>query len=219
MLLDVENLIAAQKELLTSIARINTYAEEDEKAAVVKARHLITENCYLIFSIGKNFAIELKDVQEIIERNTLMSIPAVTGFDSAVLNLRGQIIPVINLRQFYNYRQPEEEQNNFKLIICRDGKQVFGLQVDKIVTIYKQEQYYPTPSLNAQLQPKQDTLDRLIEFINEKQIAEHVLVVNTHNLINNHLRHDISSLNQTLHYEAKLKEESFTEIEKGGSKV
>jgi purine-binding chemotaxis protein CheW len=219
MLLDVENLIAAQKELLTSIARINTDAEEDEKAAVVRARHLITENCYLIFSIGKNFAIELKDVQEIIERDTLMSIPAVTGFDSAVLNLRGQIIPVINLRQFYNYRQPEEEQNNFKLIICRDGKQVIGLQVDKIVTIYKQEQYYPTPSLNAQLQPKQDTLDRLIEYINEKQITEHVLVVNTHNLINNHLRHDISSLNQTLHYEAKLKEESFTEIEKGGSKV
>ena len=220
MLLDVENLIAAQKELLTSMARINTDAEEDEKAAVVRARHLITENCYLIFSIGKNFAIELKDVQEIIERDTLMSIPAVTGFDSAVLNLRGQIIPVINLRQFYNYRPlAEDEQNNFKLIICRDGKQVIGLQVDKIVTIYKQEQYYPTPSLNSQLQPKQDTLDRLIEYINEKQITEHVLVVNTHNLINNHLRHDISSLNQTLHYEAKLKEESFTEIEKGGSKV
>lgn len=220
MLLDVENLIAAQKELLTSMARINTDAEEDEKAAVVRARHLITENCYLIFSIGKNFAIELKDVQEIIERDTLMSIPAVTGFDSAVLNLRGQIIPVINLRQFYNYRPLEEDgQNNFKLIICRDGKQVIGLQVDKIVTIYKQEQYYPTPSLNSQLQPKQDTLDRLIEYSNEKQLTEHVLVVNTHNLINNHLRHDISSLNQTLQYEAKLKEEPSTEIVKKGSKA
>jgi purine-binding chemotaxis protein CheW len=220
MLLDVENLIAAQKELLTSMARINTDAEEDEKAAVVRARHLITENCYLIFSIGKNFAIELKDVQEIIERDSLMSIPAVTGFDSAVLNLRGQIIPVINLRQFYNYRPLEEdEQNNFKLIICRDGKQVIGLQVDKIVTIYKQEQYYPTPSLNSQLQPKQDTLDRLIEYSNEKQLTEHVLVVNTHNLINNHLRHDISSLNQTLQYEAKLKEEPSTEIVKKGSKA
>ena len=184
---------------------------------MAKARHLITENCYLIFSIGKNFAIELKNVQEIIERDTLMSIPAATGFDSSVLNLRGQIIPVINLRQFYGYQRQEEDEINFKLIICREGKQVIGLQVDKIVTIYKQEQYYPTPSLNAQLQPKQDTLDRLIEFIGEKLITEHVLVVNTHNLINNHLRPKIPSQNMTLQFEdANVNEESSTEIEERG---
>ncbi|MBU0663306.1 MAG: chemotaxis protein CheW [Proteobacteria bacterium] len=219
MLLDVENLIATQKELLKSMARINSDAEEDEKAAVAKARHLITENCYLIFTIGKNFAIELKNVQEIIERNMLMSIPAVTGYDSAVFNLRGKIIPVINLRQFYGYPQQENEENNFKLIICRDGKQVVGLQVDSIVTIYKQEQYYPTPSLNAQLQSKKDTLDRLIEFIGEKQITEHVLVVNTHNLINNHLRPDISSPNQTVKdEEIDLDEKSFHKTEQKGAK-
>jgi len=220
MLLDVENLIAAQKELLKSMARINTDAEEEEKEAVVRARHLITENCYLIFSIGKHFSIELKDVQEIIEPEMLMSIPTATGFDSEVLNLRGQIIPVINLRQFYGYPEPEnreDKKNNFKLIICRDGKQVIGLQVDSIVTIYKQEQYYPTPSLNAQLQPKKDTLDRLIEFIGESKVTEHVLVVNTHNLINNHLRQNISSPRQALQYkEVELDEESFPEIEQRG---
>ena len=219
MLLNVENLIANQKELLKSMARINTDAEEDEKTAGAKARHLITENCYLIFSIGKNFAIELKNIQEIIELDTLMSIPAATGFDAAVINLRGQIIPVINLRQFYGYPQQEKDENDFKLIICRDGKQVIGLQVDRIVTIYKQEQYYPTPSLNAQLQPKRDTLDRLIEFIGEGQTTEHVLVVNTHNMINNHLRPDISSLNHTLQYEeSEIDEESLPETEQIGGK-
>jgi len=191
MLLDVENLIAAQMEQLKSMARISTDTEEEEKVAVAKARHLITENCYLIFSIGKFFAIELKDVQEIIERSSLMSIPAATGFNSEVLNLRGQIIPVINLRKFYGYPEQEQENGSSRLIICRDGKQMIALRVDSIVTIYKQEQFYATPSLNAQLKPRQDTLDRLIEFAGEGQMTEHVLVVNTRNLINNHLRQDM----------------------------
>jgi len=200
MLLDVKNLIAAQMEQLKSMAHIHADAEEDEKAAVAKARHLITENCYLIFSIGKFFAIELKDVQEIIERSSLMSIPAATGFNAEVLNLRGQIIPVINLRKFYGYPEQEEEGNSFKLIICRDGKQVIALQVDSIVTIYKQEQFFATPSLNAQLKPRQDTLDRLIEFVGEEQVTKHVLVVNTRNLINNHLRQDLPVAQQGVQY-------------------
>jgi purine-binding chemotaxis protein CheW len=120
-----------------------------------------------------------------------MSIPAATGFNSEVLNLRGQIIPVINLRKFYGYPEQEQENGSSRLIICRDGKQMIALRVDSIVTIYKQEQFYATPSLNAQLKPRQDTLDRLIEFAGEGQMTEHVLVVNTRNLINNHLRQDM----------------------------
>jgi purine-binding chemotaxis protein CheW len=60
--------------------------------------------------------------------------------------------------------------------------------VDTIITIYKQEESHKTPSLNPQLQKRKDTLDRLIEFIGEQGLAEHVLVVNTANLINNHLQ-------------------------------
>ncbi|BCL62219.1 hypothetical protein DGMP_29120 [Desulfomarina profundi] len=190
MLLDVENLVASQMELLESMARMKSDGDEQEEALVVEARHLITENCYLIFSIGKYFAIELKDVQEIIEQDTLLPVPGANGFDASVFNLRGQVIPVINLRKFYGYPDQSGNENNSKLIICRDGKRVIGLQVDAIITIYKQEQFHATPSLNPQLQPKKDTLDRLIEFIGDKKIKEHLLILNIHNLINNHLRHD-----------------------------
>ncbi len=192
ILLDVVHLVSNHMEQLESMAKIKTDREEKEETVVAEARHLITENCYLIFSIGKFFAIELKDVQEIIERNTLMPIPGAKGFDSEVLNLRGKIIPVINLRQFYGYPEQEEEENNSRLIICRDGDHVIGLLVDNIVTIYKQEQFHSTPSLNPQLQPKKDTLDHLIEFIGEQKTKEHVLVINTRNLINNHLRQNVS---------------------------
>jgi purine-binding chemotaxis protein CheW len=198
MLLNVEHLIASQKELLNSMSRINSDGEEEEKAVVIRSRHLITKNCYLIFSIGRKFAIELQDVQEIIEQDKLMTIPAATGFDSEVINLRGQIVPVINLRQFYEYPENDQKTTAVKLIICQDGDQVIGLQVDTIVTIYKQEQFYATPSLNQHLQSKKDTLDRLIEFVNEESMTEHVLVVNVRNMINNHLRQDSSIMPQSL---------------------
>lgn len=195
MLLDVTNLVTSQMELLKSMAKIKSGDEKEEKESnvIAESKHLITENCYLIFSIQKHFAIELKDVQEIIEHNNLMPIPGANGFDSKVLNLRGQVIPVVNLRSFYNYPEQDEENSNSRLIICQDGKHVVALQVDSIITIYKQEEFHNTPSLNPQLQPKKDTLDRLIEYANEQGITEHVLVINTRNLLNNHLRQDISN--------------------------
>lgn len=219
MLLDVVNLITSQMELLESMAKIKTSGdreEEEESIAVAEARHLITENCYLVFSIEKHFAIELKDVQEIIEHDLLMPIPGAQGFDSKILNLRGQVIPVIDLRSFYNYPEQETKRSNSRLIICRDGKHTVALQVDNIVTIYKQEEFHATPSLNPQLQPKKDTLDRLIEFVGEQGIAEHVLVINTHNLINNYLRKDVTSTEQTITYqETEEKIDSLTNTQEG----
>jgi len=190
MLLDVVNLVSSQMKLLESIARMKTEDEEEGKleARTAESRHLITENCYLIFSIDKKFAIELKDVQEIIEHNDLLSLPGTQGFDSKIINLRGQIIPVVNLRTFYNYPDKQYSDANSRLIICQNKNQLVALQVDNIITIYKQEEFHETPSLNPQLQERQDTLNRLIEFVGEQGIVEHVLVVNTANLINNHLQ-------------------------------
>ncbi len=216
MLLNVANLVNSQMELLESMANLKSSngEEEVESMAIAEARHLITENCYLVFSIEKHFAIELKDVQEIIEHDMLMTIPGAHGFDSRVLNLRGQVIPVINLRNFYDF--PEQDTNNksSRLIICRDGTNTVALQVDNIITIYKQEEFHTTPSLNPQLQPKKDTLDRLIEFVGELGVKEHVLVVNTRNLINNHLRHNtIHTENKT---ETNEKTDALPETLKGG---
>ncbi len=220
MLLDVGNLVTSQMELLQSMARIKTSDEEDEveSVAIAESKHLITENCYLIFSIQKHFAIELKDVQEIIEHDMLMPIPGADGFDSKVLNLRGQVIPVVDLRSFYSYPELETNSTNSRLIICRDGKHVVALQVDNIVTIYKQEEFHHTPSLNPQLQPKKDTLDRLIEFVGDQGAKEHVLVINTRNLINNHLRQNSTKTEEktTTYQEAETKTDPLTDTLKGG---
>ncbi|OQX14908.1 MAG: hypothetical protein BWK76_13975 [Desulfobulbaceae bacterium A2] len=188
LLLDVDRLIDSQLEKLSSMARISSEVQEEaQEQGSDHHHHLITEHCYLVFSISKNFAIELRDVQEIIECDRLLHVPGASGHARGVINLRGQVVPVINLRSFYQYPAPPDGQSGSKLIICHDEAGTVALEVDAIVTIYKQEQFYATPSLNPQLSPMKDTLDRLIEFVGEEGIQEHVLVVNVHNLINTHL--------------------------------
>ena len=187
MLLDMPGLVCDHMEKIKSLARINVKKEEDKEELQVEAHHLITENCYLVFAIEKNFAIEIKDVQEIIESDGVMGVPGVTGFNSQIINLRGQIVPVVDLRSFYNYPPKSKGAEKSKLIICGGRSRAVALEVDRIVTIYKQEQFHATPSLNSQLAGRKDTLDRLIDFVGRDGTSEHVLVVNSDNLVRNHL--------------------------------
>jgi len=202
MLLEVETLIEAQHQELQSVARLKSnHQEVQHESDPAQSRHLITADCYLVFSIGKNFAIELNDVQEIIEPDDLMELPSATGFDCRVMNLRGTVVPVINLNAFYGYAEDDRARDK-KLIIARKGETVIAIEVDQILTIYKQVQYKPTPSLNPRLSEKKDTLDRLIEFVNESGVKEHVLVINVEAMMNNYL--GLVPTNQS--YEIELKE-------------
>lgn len=193
ILLNMQNLVCDQVDSIKSMARFGEHDQEvvEQAIAVRTSHHLITENCYLIFSITQNFAIEIKDVKEIIENNTMMKIPKAMGYTRGVINLRGEVVPVVDLRGFYGYESRADNAVG-KLIICSAHGQTIALEVDQIVTIYKQEQFHATPSLGNQLRHKKDTLDRLIEYLNPEGMNEHVLVVNTHSLIRNHLQMDDS---------------------------
>ncbi|PHR28510.1 MAG: hypothetical protein COA36_06440 [Desulfotalea sp.] len=190
-LLDMQNLVCDRLEELRAMSRLSDDFDEveavEESAKGGSVHHLITENCYLIFDIGKNMAIQLKDVQEIIEEDGVLSLPGETGFRAGVINLRGEVVAVVNLRNFFSYAKDRTIQAERKLVICTAGSRTVALEVDSIVTIYKQEQYLQTTSLNAELADKKDVLDRLIVFDNGSGASEHVLVVNVHNLIRNHI--------------------------------
>ena len=188
MLLDIDGLVSSQTTQLKSIARIKKDVAEDETVADNISHNIITENCYLIVSIGKKFALELSDVQEIIEYEGILSLPAATGFHRGVINLRGLVVPVVNLREFYGYPEIPLDPALKKLIICRGKSRTVALEVDSIVTIFKREQFYTTPSIKRQFSARKDTLDRLIEYIDSDDgLQEHVLVINVYNLIQNHL--------------------------------
>ena len=190
-LLEMKALVCDRLDELKAMSRLSNEFDEIEKVddtqKVDGAHHLITENCYLVFGIGKSMAVQLKDVQEIIEKDGILNLPGESGFRVGVINLRGNVVPVINLRKFFSYEKDETTKGEQKLVICNAGSRTVALEVDSIVTIYKQEQYQSTTSLNTEIADKKDVLDRLIVFENGMNSREHVLVLNVHNLIRNHI--------------------------------
>ncbi|MEJ2641648.1 MAG: chemotaxis protein CheW [Desulfosarcinaceae bacterium] len=101
-----------------------------------------------------------------------------------MLNLRGTVIPVVNLGGYFEESGPDGDQ---KLIIGRKADRIVALQVSRIVTIYKQVKFQETPSLNPRYRHCADMLDRLIEYVGDAGIKEHVLVINIEKLMQNHL--------------------------------
>jgi purine-binding chemotaxis protein CheW len=187
MLLDVMELVNAQVDKIIAMTRLRKRSVVVNESDETTARHIITEHCYLVFTIGKHYAIELKNVQEIIDCGDFMQAVSGNGLVQGIINLRGRIVPVLGLRQFYNGPETHEIGRANKLIIGRANGNLVALLVDEIITIYKQEQFHITPSLRPELQSKKDTLDRLIEFVNGNKLKEHVLVVNVANILRNHL--------------------------------
>lgn len=185
MLISVDALIETQQDELQSMSRLETNGDSGRlETHQSDTHHLITADCYLIFSLEKNYAIELNDVQEIIEAKDLMTLPGASGLEQKVLNLRGTVIPVVDLGGFFNEATTQGDE---KLIIGRKEGRMVALQVNHIETIYKQVQYQNTPSLNPRYQHCADMLDRLIEFVGDSGIREHVLVINIEKLMRDHL--------------------------------
>ncbi len=58
-----------------------------------------TTNQYLTFTLdGEQYAVEVYDVKEVLEYTTVTKVPRTHEFMRGVINLRGSVVPVIDLR-------------------------------------------------------------------------------------------------------------------------
>ena len=54
---------------------------------------------YLTYSLGEEvFAMDIRSVREIIQYGSMTSVPLMPDFVRGVINLRGQVVPVIDLQ-------------------------------------------------------------------------------------------------------------------------
>lgn len=86
------------------------------------------------FSIsGKDYAIDIMYVKEIAKAGQFTYVPNTLPFVVGVYNLRGEIIPILDLRIFFNIRDSKDEGSKLQnLLILTVNEQTFGVIVDKI---------------------------------------------------------------------------------------
>ena len=82
---------------------------------------------------GKDYAIDIMYVKEIAKAGHFTFVPNVLPFVVGVYNLRGEIIPILDLRLFFNIDVVKKSRSALEnLLILTVGEQTFGIIVDKI---------------------------------------------------------------------------------------
>lgn len=87
---------------------------------------------YLTFLLGSEFyGIEIKYVTEIIGIQPITEIPELPEYIKGIINLRGKIIPVMDVR--LRFKKPAKEYNDRTCVIVVDIKDIsVGLIVDSV---------------------------------------------------------------------------------------
>lgn len=85
-----------------------------------------------IFTIGEEeYAIDIMRVVEILKPHKVTRLPKTPDFVEGVINLRGKVIPIIDLRKRFGIKSslnPKKE----RILLTRVGEEVVGLVVDGV---------------------------------------------------------------------------------------
>lgn len=108
---------------------------------------------YLVFTLGKEeYGIDILKVQEIRGYDQVTSIANTPPFIKGVINLRGTIVPIVDLRIKFNIGQPTYDQFTVVIILNVVGR-VIGIVVDGVSDVISMsaEQVRPSPELGSAL--------------------------------------------------------------------
>jgi purine-binding chemotaxis protein CheW len=106
---------------------------------------------YLAFKLGsEEYCIDILKVQEIRGYDVVTAIPNTPAFMKGVINLRGIIVPILDLRIKLNLPKVEYDQFTVVIILNIQGR-VAGIVVDSVsdVIALAPEEVKPAPQLGA----------------------------------------------------------------------
>lgn len=104
---------------------------------------------YMTFQTGREcYGISIKYVNEIISMQPITALPEVDNYIKGLINLRGKIIPVIDVRIRFGM-EPVEYNDRTCIIVINVKNIVIGLIVEKIAEVdtITDEDIVPPPSL------------------------------------------------------------------------
>lgn len=105
---------------------------------------------YMTFkSCGEYYGIELRYVVEIVGIQKITAIPEVEDYIKGLINLRGKIIPVIDVRVRFK-QEPFEYNDRTCIIIINVNDTTVGLIVETIAEVVEiaDDNIVPPPTLN-----------------------------------------------------------------------
>lgn len=89
----------------------------------------------VVFELGDcRYALGISEVREILRVTEITPVPEMPAYVEGVINLRGAVIPVINLRQRLGLEKMPSDQHTRIILADADGSS-FGLIVDRVLEV------------------------------------------------------------------------------------
>ena len=89
------------------------------------------------FSTGdEEFGVDIVRVQEIIRTMAITKVPKAPEFVEGVINLRGKVIPIIDLRRRFGL-QPKTHDKHTRIIVIEINTMIVGFVVDSVSEVLR----------------------------------------------------------------------------------
>jgi len=112
---------------------------------------------YLTYKLGDEvFAIDIAKVREVLDFTTLTKVPRTPAFMRGVINLRGSVVPVVDMRLKFGMAKTEQTVNTCVIIteVTVDGETtVLGILADSVQEVMglESESIAPAPKIGTKL--------------------------------------------------------------------
>ncbi len=104
---------------------------------MVENANASTEMQLVVFDLASEFyAVDIGDVREIIRMQTITRVPGAPPFVEGVINLRGKVIPVVDLRKRLELNV-KEQTNESRIVWITIHDQDVGVIVDAVTEVLR----------------------------------------------------------------------------------
>jgi purine-binding chemotaxis protein CheW len=88
------------------------------------------------FNLGEQYGVPISQVQEIIRVGAITMVPNSPPYMEGVINLRGRVLPVLNLRK--RLRLPAKDiTKESRIVVTETNSKIIGLLVDTVSHVIK----------------------------------------------------------------------------------
>ncbi|MDE6923388.1 MAG: chemotaxis protein CheW [Oscillospiraceae bacterium] len=106
------------------------FAREDEMAALNTVDDTVDSQKYLIFMAGHlKLGVVAEDVVEILNNQLITYLPMLPEFIRGIINMRGQMIPILDIRARLNM---EPQEGDSLVVVINLGDVQLGILVDAV---------------------------------------------------------------------------------------
>jgi len=124
--------------------------------------HLVT------FNLGEEYGVPISQVQEIVRVGGITMVPNSPSYMEGVINLRGRVLPVLNLRKRLGLSDKEMSKAS-RIVVTEIGSKVIGLLVDVVSHVIKIPPQYVEPAPEEVLEVDTDYITG-VGKLNDKMI-------------------------------------------------